>query len=91
MNLDEYICTGTLYTLKVFKVLEPISTMFHGRFQYYFVEPYGSKFIDGIYVNQPEYEEIEFECILHSGFGVAASGSRGDGRRVPRPRRRHGH
>lgn len=61
MNLDAYICTGTLYTLKVFKVLEPISTMFHGRFQYYFVEPYGSKFIDGIYVDQPEYEEIELD------------------------------
>ncbi len=48
-------------TLKMFKVLEPISTMFHGRFQYYFVEPYGSKLIDGIDVQEPEYEVIELD------------------------------
>ena len=48
-------------TLTVFKVLDPIRTMFHGGFQYYFVEPYGSKFIDGIDVDQPEYEEIELD------------------------------
>ena len=47
--------------LKVFKVLEPISTTFHGRFQYYFVEPYGSRFVDGIDVNEPEIEEIELD------------------------------
>lgn len=47
--------------LKVFKVLEPISTMFHGRFQYYFVEPYGSKSIDGIDVRESEIEEIELD------------------------------
>ena len=41
-----------LDALNVFKVLEPISTMFHGRFQYYFVEPYGSKLIDGINVKK---------------------------------------
>ena len=38
--------------LKIFKVPEPISTMFHGRFQYYFVEPCGSKLIDGIDVKK---------------------------------------
>lgn len=48
-------------TLKIFKVLEPISTMFHGRFQYYFVEPYGSEFIDGIDTQEPETEEIELD------------------------------
>lgn len=48
-------------TLTVFKVLEPISTMFHGRFQYYFVEPYGSKLIDGIDVQESEIEEIELD------------------------------
>lgn len=47
--------------LKIFKVLEPISTMFHGRFQYYFVEPYGSKLIDGIDVKESEIEEIELD------------------------------
>ena len=47
--------------LKVFKVLEPISTMFHGRFQYYYVEPYGSKLIDGINVEESEIEEIELD------------------------------
>lgn len=58
MNLDSFVCTGSLYSLKVFKVLEPISTMFHGRFPYYFVEPYGSKLIDGIDTEEPKYEEI---------------------------------
>lgn len=41
-----------LYVLNVFKVLEPIRTIFHGGFQYYFVEPYGSKLIDGIVVEK---------------------------------------
>ena len=50
-----------LDALNVFKVLEPISTMFHGRFQYYFVEPYGSKLIDGINVQEAEIEEIELD------------------------------
>ena len=50
-----------LDALNVFKVLEPISTMFHGRFQYYFVEPYGSKLIDGIDVQEAEIEEIELD------------------------------
>ena len=48
-------------TLTVFKVLDPIRTMFHGGFQYYFVEPYGSKFIDGIDVQESEIEEIELD------------------------------
>ena len=48
-------------TLKIFKVLEPISTMFHGRFQYYFVEPYRSKFIDGIDCEEPEIEEAQLD------------------------------
>ena len=48
-------------TLTVFKVLDPIRTMFHGGFQYDFVDLYGSKFIDGIDVDQPEYEEIELD------------------------------
>lgn len=47
--------------LKVFKVLEPISTMFHGRFPYYFVEPYDYKFVDGIDVKESEIEEIELD------------------------------
>lgn len=47
--------------LKVFKVLEPISTMFHGRFPYYFVEPYGSMCIDGIDVKESEIEEIKLD------------------------------
>ncbi len=42
--------------LKIFKVLEPISTMFHGRFPYYFVEPYNSRFVDGI-----DVEEVELD------------------------------
>jgi hypothetical protein len=50
-----------LNTLKIFKVLEPISTMFHGRFQYYFVEPYNYKFLDGIDVNELRYEEVELD------------------------------
>ena len=50
-----------MLSLKVFKVLEPICTMFHGRFQYYFVEPYCSKLIDGIDVEEPKYEEIELD------------------------------
>jgi len=48
-------------TLTVFKVLDPIRTMFHGGFQYYFVEPYGSKFIDGIDVQESEIEEVELD------------------------------
>ena len=48
-------------TLKVFKVLDPIRTMFHGGFQYYFVEPYGSKFIDGIDVQESEIEEVKLD------------------------------
>ena len=50
-----------LDALKIFKVLEPISTMFHGRFPYYFVEPCGSKLIDGIDVQEAEIEEIELD------------------------------
>lgn len=48
-------------TLTVFKVLDPIRTMFHGGFQYYFVEPYGSKLIDGIDVQESEIEEVELD------------------------------
>ena len=48
-------------TIKVFKVLEPISTMFHGRFQYYFVEPYNYKFLDGIDVKELRYEEVQLD------------------------------
>ena len=50
-----------LDALNVFKVLEPISTMFHGRFQYYFVEPYNSRFVDGIDVEESEIEEVELD------------------------------
>ena len=47
--------------IKAFKVLEPISTMFHGRFQYFFVEPYNYRFIDGIDNKETKYEEIELD------------------------------
>ena len=47
--------------LKIFKVLEPISTMFHGRFPYYFVKPYNSRFVDGIDVEESEIEEVELD------------------------------
>lgn len=47
--------------MKVFKILEPISIMFYGRFPYYFVEPYEYKFIDGCDNEVSEYEEIELD------------------------------
>ena len=47
--------------MKLFKVLESISTMFHGRFQYYFIEPYNSRFVDGIDVEESEIEEVELD------------------------------
>lgn len=47
--------------MKIFKVLEPISTIFNGRFQYYFVEPYGYRFLDGIDIEEPKYEEVELD------------------------------
>ncbi len=47
--------------MKLFKVLESISTMFHGRFQYYFIEPYNYRFVDGIDVKESEIEEVELD------------------------------
>ncbi len=47
--------------MKIFKVLEPISTMFHGRFQYYFVEPFGYRFVDGVDNKESIYQEIELD------------------------------
>lgn len=47
--------------LKIFKVLKPISTMFHGRFPYYFVEPYNYRFVDGIDVEEQRIEEVELD------------------------------
>lgn len=51
----------SVQTINVFKILEPIRTMFHGGFQYYFVEPYGSKCIDGCNTKESKYEEIELD------------------------------
>ncbi len=47
--------------MKIFKVLEPIKTMFHGGFPYYFVEPFGYRFSDGVDNKELEYEEIELD------------------------------
>lgn len=47
--------------MRVFKILEPIKTMFHGGFQYYFVEPYLYKFSDGIDIREEKYEELELD------------------------------
>ena len=47
--------------MKIFKVLEPISTMFNGRFPYYFVEPFCYRFSDGVDDKELQYEEIDLD------------------------------
>ena len=47
--------------MRIFKVLEPISIMFHGRFNYYFVEPFNYKFYDGVDNEELEYEEFDLD------------------------------
>lgn len=51
--------------MKIYKMNEAISTMFHGRFQYYFREPFGNICFDGIYGEElPSYEEVDFDLNL---------------------------
>lgn len=47
--------------INIFKVLEPISTISHGRFQYYFVEPFGYRFDDGVNPKELKYEKVELD------------------------------
>jgi len=51
--------------MKIFKMKEPICTMFHGKFQYYFREPFGTICYDGVYGEEfPSYEEVDFDLNL---------------------------
>jgi len=53
--------------MKIFKVLEPIGTMFQGRFPYYYREPFGAIFRDG-YDCEKELEIEEIDIDLNKLF-----------------------